>query len=723
MSSYNTRYRIYFSNWEDGVKFDYPLLDRDQDIFIKNPKLIREVNALEQLTFTIYPNHPYYSYLKLKESVIKVYKTTYYSQEKIIFKGRIIKEKSNFDKSKNITCEGILSTLVDNYYSDWSYSYYHKKTSNFIFDCNFGTTGSPTPARGLFNDLIVNFNNENCKEADKIQIGEICPRVPKNDNLGTGLAYSYKAFDDKTKLIDKSVFDEFSGKNLLEILNLLIENAVYLGGTENDKKKYALKYFYPTYDEDKTYLNIYSDYDLEENQNIQEIEFGDNLIDIFFETEASSIITAIIPTGEASVPPPPGEENWETVPVDITYWGSGTVQYKNNPDIFSRWNYMFSKSAVDKYGWIVDKPENTVFKFFDKGSNTANVEYLEEQAANYLQNKTSRIKETVTVDAADLSFAAQYKIPAFDILKYVTIKTPKHLGGDGTVRYLITRIDYNLLEPEKNKISFKQTNDVLVTNTPNYSPAKTGMSGNVAKSSSEATTIVRDYLSTKKEIGEIKGDYATNEYVSNVQSDLNSYIDQSSDEILASVREDPSITKTAIYYQVVESTAEGALLVVADDVELEEGQIHYSDVSSCDCGVEIGDYVILVSASMQYEALKQTVQNLVSQTSDAVQLNFLTETVLNAINEAAGEVDSKYSFVKNYFRFDSDGSLLIGTVDSPFILKLTKNRISFLEDGVEVAYISNNKLFITEAEILNSLDIGGFSFVPRANGNLSFRLK
>ena len=35
------------------------------------------------------------------------------------------------------------------------------------------------------------------------------------------------------------------------------------------------------------------------------------------------------------------------------------------------------------------------------------------------------------------------------------------------------------------------------------------------------------------------------------------------------------------------------------------------------------------------------------------------------------------------------------------------------------AYLSNNKLYVTQAEILTKLIIGRFAFEPQANGNLS----
>ena len=56
-------------------------------------------------------------------------------------------------------------------------------------------------------------------------------------------------------------------------------------------------------------------------------------------------------------------------------------------------------------------------------------------------------------------------------------------------------------------------------------------------------------------------------------------------------------------------------------------------------------------------------------------------------------------------RFTGEG-LELGRSDSPFITKLGNEKLSFVQDGVEVAYVQHNKLFITEAQVTNRLSIG-----------------
>ena len=57
---------------------------------------------------------------------------------------------------------------------------------------------------------------------------------------------------------------------------------------------------------------------------------------------------------------------------------------------------------------------------------------------------------------------------------------------------------------------------------------------------------------------------------------------------------------------------------------------------------------------------------------------------------------------------------------------ITNSKISFVQKGNEVAYISNNNLYITNAEVKNCFTIGDpssgyFDWVPRENGNLGMK--
>lgn len=118
------------------------------------------------------------------------------------------------------------------------------------------------------------------------------------------------------------------------------------------------------------------------------------------------------------------------------------------------------------------------------------------------------------------------------------------------------------------------------------------------------------------------------------------------------------------------------------------------------------------------EALVSSVSTEIEQTKNSFEIQF---NQFNADVEAlATGTDAEFEEIRKYIRF-VDGQILLGEVGNELELKISNDRISFLQDGAEVAYFSNRKLYVTDAEILHSLQLGKFAFMPRANGNLSFK--
>ena len=67
-----------------------------------------------------------------------------------------------------------------------------------------------------------------------------------------------------------------------------------------------------------------------------------------------------------------------------------------------------------------------------------------------------------------------------------------------------------------------------------------------------------------------------------------------------------------------------------------------------------------------------------------------------------------------------DGRIVgIGKSGNPFTFRVVNDRLAFYMNDTEVAYLSDNKLYVTQAEILARLQIGKFAYEPQSNGNLS----
>lgn len=154
------------------------------------------------------------------------------------------------------------------------------------------------------------------------------------------------------------------------------------------------------------------------------------------------------------------------------------------------------------------------------------------------------------------------------------------------------------------------------------------------------------------------------------------------------------------------------------------GTIEVDITSKVASDIEISAESILQSVSEEYYA-KGDVDTLLSdtrtefeQTNDSFEFRFSNyEADLQSI--VAG-TDAEFEEIKKYIRF-VDGNILLGEEGNELTLKIQNNRIAFLENEVEVAYFSDKKLHIMDADFINSLQVGNFGFFPRANGNLSFK--
>lgn len=145
------------------------------------------------------------------------------------------------------------------------------------------------------------------------------------------------------------------------------------------------------------------------------------------------------------------------------------------------------------------------------------------------------------------------------------------------------------------------------------------------------------------------------------------------------------------------------------------------------------------------EEAKLSMTTLIQQTSDALQLevseqyatnsavesaistsmtqlkdsfNFLFTELQTTVDVNDAEARTQLTEIFKYIRFE-DGNIILGERGNEIVLRIENDRISFLDDGAEVAYFSNKQLTVLDGTFLNSLRVGKFAFLPRANGNLS----
>lgn len=130
-----------------------------------------------------------------------------------------------------------------------------------------------------------------------------------------------------------------------------------------------------------------------------------------------------------------------------------------------------------------------------------------------------------------------------------------------------------------------------------------------------------------------------------------------------------------------------------------------------------------------FEHYQNTVSSQFTQTKKDFTWS-INQSVNDAKNEMSGQINGvngrvdglkqTTDNVNNYMSFDNNG-LTLGKSDSAFKTKITNQEWSIQKNGAKVTYINDQTMYITDGQFTQSLKIGNFEFVPRANGSLDFK--
>ena len=158
---------------------------------------------------------------------------------------------------------------------------------------------------------------------------------------------------------------------------------------------------------------------------------------------------------------------------------------------------------------------------------------------------------------------------------------------------------------------------------------------------------------------------------------------------------------------------------VKDDVESLKENIHecYSEISKTSEQIQ---HTVRYLTKSELETIQKDFQASITQNSSEIRMDFTKIT-----NEIINNVSANQTLLEEYIRFK--GALIeLGKVGNAFTAELSNEELSFKENGQKIAYISNQILVITNAEIRNKLSLGNevrgwFDFIPRSTGNLSIK--
>lgn len=166
--------------------------------------------------------------------------------------------------------------------------------------------------------------------------------------------------------------------------------------------------------------------------------------------------------------------------------------------------------------------------------------------------------------------------------------------------------------------------------------------------------------------------------------------------------------------------------IVSDYVKNEEITVIRPQINEVKSLIEQTADSIRSEVSTEYLKVeeKTEIYNYISsqilQESDKITISF-TDRVTNIENQ----VVTNQQNIDKYIRFSAEG-IELGDELSPFKVKISNVKISFYQNGQEVAYISNNKLYITQALFMQKSTIGNensgyYTWVIRSNGNMSLK--
>jgi len=507
------------------------------------PTLTLEAHKFGSLSFTIYPNHPEYGRLNKISSTLSVYKDGV-----LFFQCRPAWSKRGMRNSIQYKCEDILARLNDFQMRPFDYS---------------GTL------EGFVDAVLASYN-------DRVETGK-------------------QILKGHVTVTDTTDYVHYSSVEYLPHWDVLQTRLVNTHGG----------YFVPRYESGGIYLDYLRDEDLP--NATQEIRFGENLTDLFIETDAANTYSVLVPVGA----------DYDT----FDEHGDPITKRLTIESVNDGKDYIENAAGIALYGrretsrrWEnVTLPQNLL---------TKGREWLEQNAVKF--------SETVDLSAVDMH-NANANVEAFGWLQWINAVSTIHGLSE---QYISEKITIPLGNPSSSKLRLGATRLTLTERVMNT------VSGATQQAISDTATRLRD--TTLMDLEEIR------QTITTVEDSLRTTIGN---------------TETSILLQVLQTYV---------------GKSEYAEYQR-----EIGTEIVQTQ-----NAITTTASNL--------------ETY---VDNSTGEMRQYINGVQTYMRYSTAG-LELGKVGSGFMTRITNERISFLQDNQEIAYISNRKLYITEAQVTDRLLFG-----------------
>ena len=159
-------------------------------------------------------------------------------------------------------------------------------------------------------------------------------------------------------------------------------------------------------------------------------------------------------------------------------------------------------------------------------------------------------------------------------------------------------------------------------------------------------------------------------------------------------------------------------LVVNDNAE--QIQKIYQDITTAISDAE-GQIMLKVSETTYTKGETEQLLSDVSTELTQTQNDFLMQFNIfkQEITESNSVTNGKFENIEKYIRF-VDGKIELGVIGNALKAVLANDRLSFLENNAEVAYISNMAMYIRHAVVTEDLTIGNVVLKQLQSGYFVF---
>lgn len=377
------------------IKCDnYILYDpRDEDLILGSPNCKLEVNTVGEASFLIYASHPHYNKLQKMRSVFEILQ-----DGQTIFRGRMTDDTVDFDNAKDVDLEGVGAFFNDSVVRPFMFP------ESFLDDKDYIAASTSGNVVEFFLSWLIENHNSQVEEFQQFKLGNVTVVDPSNyiSRSATDYANTWETL--KSKLFDSG-----------------------LGG-----------HFCFRYEEDGNYIDYLSDFDL---TNIQRVRYGENLLDLKTESDATKSYSAVLPLGKKRKEIDANTDDDSRL--TIAELPDGDI----SEDIYKQGDLLISRSAKDAYGLVIAPTKDTTWDDVTLATN------LRSKGSEYLTTTASKLSNTIEITAVDLHFTDD-EIAAFRIYRYIEFVSKPH-GHEG--RYKLTKLDIDILNPQNTKITLGDT--------------------------------------------------------------------------------------------------------------------------------------------------------------------------------------------------------------------------------------------------------------------------